>query len=160
MTVKNLTVAENELLYLKHNALFGIFFGLLIAGDFLYSLLKSLGVDGWVISLVGFLYVAAIVLFFVTLSKLSRYSSGISRRAFWYGNFTDEFSAFLNQQGYKSSFYTLLMVLIATWAFARLDDFSGWFSNVTLAQYAAALVCITMWAYAVPVLLGLRAEHE
>lgn len=160
MTVKNLTVAENELLYLKHNALFGIFWGLLVAGDFLYSLLKSFVVDGWVITSVGFLYVVAIVLFFVTLSKLSRYSSGISKRAFWYGNFTDEFSAFLNQQGYKSSFYTVTLVLTATWAFAGIDDFSAWFNAVVLRDYAGALICIAMWAYAVPVLLGLRAEHE
>lgn len=160
MTTTKLTAAESELSYLKHNAVFCLIFGLVISGEFLYALLKSLSVAGWVISLVASLYAVAILLLVFTLSKVSRYSAGSTKRAFWYGDFNDEFSAFLNNKGYKYSFCTLSFVLVATWAFAGIDDFSAWFSAVPLKQYAAALACIGMWAYALPVLLGLRADYE
>lgn len=160
MKEKIITAAEGEHLLLKHNAFFCLILGMVISGDFLYALLKTLSATGWVITLVACLYTVAILILLLTMFKVSKYSGGSNKRAFWYGEFKDEFSAFLNHKGYKYSCNTLVCFLIATWIFSDLDNFSAWFNAIELKHYAAALVCIGMWSYALPVLIGLRADYE
>ncbi|WP_213999412.1 hypothetical protein [Arsukibacterium sp.] len=160
MKEKIITAAEGEHLLLKHNAFFCLMLGMVISGDFLYVMLKTLSAASWVITLVASLYALAILILLLTMFKVSKYSGGSNKRAFWYGDFKDEFSAFLNHKGYKYSCNALVFCLIATWGFSDIDDFSAWFNAIELNHYAAALVCLGMWSYALPVLLGLRAEQD
>ncbi|MCH8537986.1 MAG: hypothetical protein LAT66_09470 [Alkalimonas sp.] len=160
MTVKEITAAESELLYLKHNAVLCLIVGMVISGDLFYALLKSFPVAGWITSTVVALYAVTILVMLIKLFKVIRYSRGSTKKAFWYGDFKDEFSAFLNHRGYKYSFNTLVVILLATWILGGRGYFSSWLSGIELKDYAVVLTSIGMWSYALPVFIGLRADNE
>ncbi|MCC5853971.1 MAG: hypothetical protein JJU30_14140 [Alkalimonas sp.] len=67
---------------------------------------------------------------------------------------------FLNHRGYKYSFNTLVVILLATWILGGRGYFSGWLSGIELKDYAVVLTSIGMGSYALPVFIGLRADNE
>lgn len=160
MTTKKITAAEQEMSYLKHNAIFCLLLGFVISGDFFYILLTASALAGWVTTLITLLYMVLALLMVSKLFEVGRYSRGSTKKAFWYGDFKDEFCAFLNQKGYKYSFNTFFALLLGTWAFANISDFSHWAESIELKHYAAVLMSAGSWSYALPVLLGLRTGNE
>jgi len=155
MNITHLTTPQIEHLYLRKNAFSMVFIGLFFLTQLIYDLVSTaqpstdlkigFGLAS-VFSLIGLL------VNWFTVSKLARKV----RKAYWYGNFDDEYFNFLNHKAYKYGFNsTGLAAFIFYFGSELVPE-----SLLTMDNSFRVLLSIIFLSYGAPLLFWLRGNDE
>ncbi|TQV71024.1 hypothetical protein FLL45_22110 [Aliikangiella marina] len=159
MSPNNSPNPHTEQDYLLSSAVLSLSIGFILTLNFWSWLLADVSTNSTITTIVQF---AVFALFIVTLVYLSRTSRGaftFNRRAFWLGQFSDEFLNHINRKGYQYAFNVTCFVLILL----MLSDFGGFaeaMAGVSASTLAKSILGVMFISYALPVLFLLRAEDE
>ena len=105
MNTQTVSSATNEQVFLQRNALLSFVLGVIFTAELFEELFASaIANNYWLdMSLTGMAIVTFMTVI-VLLVKTVKSVGGISKSAFWYGEFQDEYVNFLNLKGYKWAF--------------------------------------------------------
>jgi hypothetical protein len=151
--------ADNEYLFLKNNALLGFSLGVWFTSDVIGQVLSSfIGNNRWVdVSLMG-VGIVVTLLFVVQLVKTINTMGGLSKAAFWYNDFQDEYINYINLKGYKWAFNIGLGVLFV---FHIFDDHTNvTFNSISISDFSLFIVGVVSIAYSLPVAYWLCKESD
>ena len=155
MTTTTASIAINEEEYLYRNGLIGIFAGFMFLINSLNFVLQPLlEVYGWLYFLFGTLNLAIVIILIKTLVKLSISGRFISKEAFWFGLFEDEYFNHINNQGYKYTFHIILTYLVL---FSFIGDH---FKSITLEGFCEFGLALSFLTYGATVMFLLKAKDE
>ena len=159
MTDLTTSQPHNEQTFLKRNALLCTLLGMLLIFEALDIFANSNIAHGPLLD--AFLIIGALALLVtlvVMLFKTLGTSYKISRQAYWFGNFQDEYINHINAMGYKYAFNTVCGALILCYGATRAE----WLDT---ASSDIGLLCkmglgIVFLSYSLPVLYLLRGDDE
>lgn len=155
MTTNTTSITVNEEDYLYRNGLIGIFAGIMFLINSLDLVLQPLfETHGWLYVLFGILNVAIVIMLIRTLIKISTCGRIISKQAFWFGQFEDEYFNHINSQGYKYTFHIILTYLVL---FAIIGEY---FESITLNSFCEFGLALSFLTYGVTILYLLVGKNE
>ncbi|NQZ20593.1 MAG: hypothetical protein HRT53_00930 [Colwellia sp.] len=151
--------ADNEHLYLKSNALFSFALGFVFTFDVIDQAFSSIIENNhWVDILLTGMGVIVLLVLVVQLVKTLHAMEGLSKAAFWYGDFQDEYVNFINLKGYKWAFTMAISVLLIFCIFDDLADVA--FSSISISDFSEFIVGLIFIAYSLPVIYSLYKDSE
>jgi hypothetical protein len=155
MNITNLTTPQIEHLVLRKNAFTIVFTGLFFLTQLIYDLVSTaqsstdlkLG-----FSLVSVFFLIGLLVNSNTVSKLARKV----KKAYWYGNFDDEYFNFLNHKAYKYGFNSAGIVALIIYSGPNIMPES----LLTTDNSLRVVISIMCLAYGAPLLFWLRGNDE
>ena len=157
MSLTEISQAETEQQYLKHNAMLMLMIGITFLLDASYRLFFGGRLGDWFVVLFGLLAMLVLAVGVVSMAKSLRYSR---RAMFWTNRFNDEWLAHLNMKGYRYAGHSLMALLFITFLLNRFGGIDQWLASLDLASFSTLLLSVGAIAYSLPVLLGLRGADE
>jgi len=155
MNITNLTTPQIEHLYLRKNAFVMVFIGLFFLTQLIYDLVSTAqsSTDLKIgFGLVSVFSLIGILVYSITVSKLARKV----RKAYWYGNFDDEYFNFLNHKAYKYGFNSTGLVAFIFYFGPELVPES----LLTTDNSLRVVISIMFLSYGLPLLFWLRENNE
>lgn len=143
--------------FLKRNSMLSFIVGLFFSIEPIYRITSPvLEQHLWLknfILLTGIgLFIAVVVVFVKTLPSIKR----ANKKAFWFGEFSDEYLNYVNKKGYKYSFFSTVYFLI----FYKYIDkhLMHFFNNLPADDLATLAIAVALIGYGLPVITELRGE--
>ena len=155
MNITNLTTPQIEHLYLRKNAFVMVFIGLFFLTQLIYDLVSTAqpATDFKIgFGLASVFCLIGLLVNSITVSKLAHKV----KKAYWYGNFDDEYFNFLNHKAYKYGFNSAGLVAFIFYFGPSLVP-----ENIlTMDNSFRLLISIMFFGYGVPLLFWLRADGK
>ena len=156
MANKALSRAEKEYIFLKQSAIAMMALGLFFIADLSYKAFASWGFMGIIIT--GFTLFVGLLAFVILILSLIKTLRNVPSHAgqlfFLRGEYTDEWLARLNLNGYRNCSIVLLGALVLSMMDHPMIAEKG------ISSYAQGLFSIALISYSAPILWGVFQNNE
>jgi protein-S-isoprenylcysteine O-methyltransferase Ste14 len=155
MTTNTQSIVVNEEDCLYQNALLGLLLAALFTFQYLDMFIESLPeINTWLYVLFGIVYIAIWFMIIRTLIKVITSGKNISKDAYWFSVYEDEYFNYINNKGYKYAFNVLLAYLTI------ISIFGTDFAPISIESFCKFGLILGFLTYSSTVIFLLKGKDE
>lgn len=160
MTNTRYTEAEAEANFLRLSGLNSFALSLFLSADLVYSWMKKIGADGYLMGIYTVLGILVFSLLIYSFIAIIGVGKDMRRRSFWLFRFEDEYTDSLSNRAQIFSLGMVTVWLLFGVGFSKPKlDFFG-LSEMSIHDFATITVSIGLLSYSLPILLSYWKKDE